>query len=112
MDTCSYFIENKCLFGCYPNSEDVYNELVNCGVKYFVDLTTNKEKIRFQKLKHYLKHRDKILQQKAQYRKKNIKKINQYHWDNREKILPKLREYRLKNKEKIKQNHFIQKILQ
>lgn len=45
MDTCSYFIQDKALFGSYPNSESVYNELVNIGVKYFIDLTTNKEKL-------------------------------------------------------------------
>tara|TARA_Y100000389_G_scaffold190797_1_gene216054 strand:+ start:2343 stop:3218 length:876 start_codon:yes stop_codon:yes gene_type:complete len=45
MDTCSYFIEDKALFGSYPNSANVYNELVDCGVKYFIDLTTNKEKL-------------------------------------------------------------------
>ena len=45
MDTCSYFIDGKALFGSYPNNKNVYNELVDCGVKYFVDLTTSKEKI-------------------------------------------------------------------
>ena len=44
METCSYFIKDKGLFGSYPNSSIVYNELVNNGVKYFVDLTTDKEK--------------------------------------------------------------------
>ena len=46
MDTCSYFIDDKALFGSYPNNEHVYKELVDCGVKYFVDLTTSKEKIK------------------------------------------------------------------
>ena len=45
MDTCSYFIKDKALFGSYPNSESIYNELINIGVKYFVDLTTHKEKL-------------------------------------------------------------------
>ena len=46
MDTCSYFIQNKALFGSYPNKQDVMKELVDNGVKFFVDLTTNKEKLR------------------------------------------------------------------
>ena len=46
MDTCSYFIKDKALFGSYPNKPEVMNELVEVGVKYFVDLTTEKEKMR------------------------------------------------------------------
>lgn len=46
MDTCSYFIKDKALFGSYPNKPEVMNELVDVGVKYFVDLTTEKEKMR------------------------------------------------------------------
>tara|TARA_Y100001972_G_C7657723_1_gene331358 strand:- start:2157 stop:3038 length:882 start_codon:yes stop_codon:yes gene_type:complete len=45
MDTCSYFIENKCLFGCYPTYEGL-KELVNEGVILFIDLTTEQERIR------------------------------------------------------------------
>ena len=43
MDNCSYFIEGKGLFGSYPNKGS-YEELVENGVKYFVDLTTQNEK--------------------------------------------------------------------
>jgi len=45
MDTSSYFIENKCLFGCYPTIEGI-KELIREGVVIFVDLTTEHEKIR------------------------------------------------------------------
>ena len=42
MDTCSFFIDKKALFGGYPG----YNskELEELGVEYFVDLTTSEEK--------------------------------------------------------------------
>lgn len=43
MDYCSYFIDNKALFGSYPNSES-FNILKENGVRYFVDLTTSYEK--------------------------------------------------------------------
>jgi len=58
METCSYFIEDKALFGSYPNSESVYNELVNIGVKYFIDLTTHKEKLNLNvyKCENYLSY--------------------------------------------------------
>ena len=49
METSSYFIENKAIFGNYPD-ETKFNELVKLGVKYFVDLTTSNEKT---KLKEY-----------------------------------------------------------
>ena len=44
MDTCSYFIQNKALFGSMPNNDTV-KELEKIGVKYFVDLTSSKEKL-------------------------------------------------------------------
>lgn len=43
MDTCSYFIPNKALFGCYPTQNDV-EELEQNGVRYFIDLTCQGEK--------------------------------------------------------------------
>lgn len=42
MDTCSYFISNKALFGSMPNNETV-KELEKLGVRYFVNLTSSKE---------------------------------------------------------------------
>ena len=45
MDTSSYFIQDKCLFGCYPTSSGI-KELEEKGVILFVDLTTEHEKIR------------------------------------------------------------------
>lgn len=42
MERCSYFIENKALFGSYPNQETV-NYLENIGVVCFVDLTNKDE---------------------------------------------------------------------
>ena len=48
MDNCSYFIEGKGLFGSYPNKSS-YEELVENGVKYFVDLTTENEKSKLYK---------------------------------------------------------------
>lgn len=45
MDTCSYFIKEKALFGSYP-SENAIKELECNGVKYFVNLTyENEERI-------------------------------------------------------------------
>ena len=38
MDTCSYFIKDKALFGSYPSQEQV-RELEDIGVRYFIDLT-------------------------------------------------------------------------
>lgn len=43
MNYCSYFIEDKALFGSYP-TQDIVNELENNNVKYFVNLTYNDEK--------------------------------------------------------------------
>jgi protein-tyrosine phosphatase len=51
METSSYFIENKAIFGNYPD-EQKFNELLKEGVKYFIDLTTSNEKT---KLKQYSK---------------------------------------------------------
>ena len=45
MDTSSFFIPDKCLFGSYP-SKHIMNELESLGVRYFVDLTTQSEKTR------------------------------------------------------------------
>lgn len=42
MERCSYFIENKALFGSYPNQETV-KYLENMGVICFVDLTNSDE---------------------------------------------------------------------
>lgn len=43
MDTSSFFIKHRALFGSYPTKESV-NELENMGVRYFVDLTYPGEK--------------------------------------------------------------------
>lgn len=43
MDTCSYFIEDKALFGGYPDNVK-FEELRKCGVRYFVDLITTSER--------------------------------------------------------------------
>jgi protein-tyrosine phosphatase len=43
MDTSSFFITDKALFGCFPTQESV-RELEENGVRYFVDLTTDEEK--------------------------------------------------------------------
>lgn len=43
MDRCSFFIENKALFGGYPTQESV-EELENNGVRYFIDLTCTGER--------------------------------------------------------------------
>ena len=42
MDTCSYFIKDKALFGSYP-SEIAVKELEDNGVRYFVNLTYEDE---------------------------------------------------------------------
>lgn len=39
MNQCSYFIENKALFGSYPSQEHVELLEKQYGVKYFIDLT-------------------------------------------------------------------------
>lgn len=43
MDTSSFFIKDKAMFGCFPTQESVL-ELEQQGVRYFVDLTTPEEK--------------------------------------------------------------------
>lgn len=43
MERCSYFIEEKALFGSFPNDKEV-TFLENEGVKYFIDLTEYKER--------------------------------------------------------------------
>lgn len=42
MNTCSFFIKDKALFGSYPTQEKV-NFLEESGVRYFIDLTYTKE---------------------------------------------------------------------
>ena len=42
MDKCSYFINNKALFGSYPSQQDV-DELEGIGVRFFIDLTCYNE---------------------------------------------------------------------
>jgi protein-tyrosine phosphatase len=44
MDTCSYFIENKALFGSMPNNETV-KDLENIGVVFFVNLTSLRDRL-------------------------------------------------------------------
>jgi len=44
MNTSSYFIKNRALFGSYPTQEIVY-ELEEIGVRYFVDLTYSDERM-------------------------------------------------------------------
>jgi len=56
MDTSSYFIDGKCLFGCYPTYDGLI-ELEANGVVLFVDLTTEQEKVRlnvYQTEKRYI----------------------------------------------------------
>lgn len=48
MDTCSYFIKGKALFGSYPSEKSV-RELEENGVRYFVNLTYGDE----DKIKEY-----------------------------------------------------------
>jgi len=43
MEKCSYFIQDKALFGSYPTQESV-NDLEQKGVRYFIDLTCDGEK--------------------------------------------------------------------
>lgn len=43
MNNCSYFIEEKALFGSFPTQDNV-NELEANGVRYFVNLTYDTEK--------------------------------------------------------------------
>jgi ribA/ribD-fused uncharacterized protein len=49
MNICSFFIENKALFGSFPSQKDV-EELESRGVKYIINLTNINEK----KIKPYL----------------------------------------------------------
>jgi len=42
MDKCSFFIKNTALFGTYPIQKSV-DELEECGVRYFINLTYNYE---------------------------------------------------------------------
>ena len=43
METSSYFIMNKALFGGYPDNNK-FKELKECGVKYYIDLVTVSER--------------------------------------------------------------------
>lgn len=43
METSSYFIMNKALFGGYPDNNK-FKELKECGVKYYIDLVTISER--------------------------------------------------------------------
>lgn len=45
METSSFFIDGRCLFGCYPTNEGLI-ELVDNNVVVFVDLTTENERVR------------------------------------------------------------------
>ena len=42
MDTSSFFIKDRAIFGCFPTQDSVI-ELENQGVKYFIDLTDENE---------------------------------------------------------------------
>ena len=42
MDNCSYFIENKAIFGSFPSQIQVL-ELENIGVRFFINLTFSSE---------------------------------------------------------------------
>lgn len=42
MDTSSFFIKDKAIFGCFPTQESIL-ELENQGVRYFIDLTNAHE---------------------------------------------------------------------
>ena len=42
-DTSSFFIDKKALFGSYP-TQDIVNDFIKKGVKYFIDLTNDYEK--------------------------------------------------------------------
>lgn len=44
MDRCSYFIQNKALFGSYPD-RDTVNELRENGVRIFIDVTNNNDNL-------------------------------------------------------------------
>jgi len=44
METSSYFIKNKALFGSYPN-QDTIQELIVMGVNIFVDSTCEDENL-------------------------------------------------------------------
>lgn len=44
LDTCSYFIKDRALFGGYPTTEKV-KALEDLGVKFFVDLTSEDERL-------------------------------------------------------------------
>jgi predicted NAD-dependent protein-ADP-ribosyltransferase YbiA (DUF1768 family) len=62
MDYCSYFIEDKALFGSSPNQTKV-QELEELGVRYFIDLTYYNEKLidayqtEFQKIRFPIRDR-------------------------------------------------------
>jgi hypothetical protein len=43
MNRCSYFIENKAIFGGYPTQDEVNFLEEKCQVKYFIDLTEDNE---------------------------------------------------------------------
>ena len=42
MDTSSFFIKDKAIFGCFPTPDSVI-ELEKQGVRYFIDLTDTHE---------------------------------------------------------------------
>ena len=47
LDFCSSFLNKQCYFGCYPNPAQ-FNELVENDIKYFIDLTTVRERDKLQ----------------------------------------------------------------
>tara|TARA_A100001015_G_C14714557_1_gene603463 strand:+ start:136 stop:393 length:258 start_codon:yes stop_codon:yes gene_type:complete len=55
MDNASYFIDNKALFGSYPD-EICLKELQDNGVKIFVDVTNENDHL--QSYRQYLKDSD------------------------------------------------------
>lgn len=54
MDTCSYFIINKALFGSSPTQE-IVESLEKMGVRYFVDLTVPNERGIYEYMTRYKK---------------------------------------------------------
>ena len=77
MEISTYFFRDKCLFGPYPNSQQV-EELEKLGVKYFIDLTNPHEKInRYKCNVLYLSYpiRDNSIPEDIDYWKKFLEQI-------------------------------------
>jgi hypothetical protein len=93
-------------FSTRSDNGKAYNKCRQCVKEYYENYRKEKaDKIKQQKLNHYLNNKNSILEEKKQYYKKNKERIlhnsQKYYEDNKEELKIQHRAYYLKNRNKI-----------